>query len=45
MCQGRTLEVTLSLHSAVCPPGPRGLKGPGDLRQGWSFILFLSGAG
>lgn len=37
MCQGRTLEVTLSLHGAECPPGPRRLKGLGDLRQGRVF--------
>lgn len=37
MCQGRALEVTLSLHGAVCPPAPRRLKGPEDLRQGLVF--------
>lgn len=41
MCQGRTLEVTLSLRDAEYAPGPRRLKGPGDLQQGW-VLWFLS---
>lgn len=44
MCWGRPLEVTLSLHDAEYPPGPRRLKGPGNLQQGRVFRSF-SGAG